>query len=299
MAKAKASKKVVKKPVVKKAVVSNKKKVVKKEAPKKKLDKKPAKKVVAKQKVEKKPAPKKEVAKKKETVKSPIVAKVKAKAAVKETKVSAKDKVKSKSKVEELEIDEDEKKPITDFEDDDDFDFGIDPDSEFSFEEELEIQEDIRHDLIEEVSALAEDFNVEEVFSALRDINFFSKQDTDDCREKICDNLSSMDGYCRLHYIKNWKSIKRKRIILKEGKLVALVEELIRKYPANLIELVANDLMDDKQFFQALKAMNIETTIDYDDTETYGDLEDDDDTDINVETRGFSGGKALDDDDFV
>ena len=39
------------------------------------------------------------------------------------------------------------------------------------------------------------------------------------CREVACEGLGTTAGYCRLHYIKNWRKIKRKEVILKEGKL--------------------------------------------------------------------------------
>ncbi len=39
------------------------------------------------------------------------------------------------------------------------------------------------------------------------------------CREVACEGLSTSSGYCRMHYIKNWKKIKRKDLILQEGQL--------------------------------------------------------------------------------
>src|SRR3954449_3423286 len=32
------------------------------------------------------------------------------------------------------------------------------------------------------------------------------------CREIACEGLATSGGYCRLHYIKNWKKIKRKEV---------------------------------------------------------------------------------------
>lgn len=51
------------------------------------------------------------------------------------------------------------------------------------------------------------------------------------CRENGCENVASTKGFCRLDYIKNWKKIKRKEMILKEGKLNQYIEELVSKYP--------------------------------------------------------------------
>src|SRR5690606_34235202 len=47
------------------------------------------------------------------------------------------------------------------------------------------------------------------------------------CREVGCESLATSGGYCRLHYIRNWKRIKRRELILKEGKLNRYIEELV------------------------------------------------------------------------
>ena len=70
--------------------------------------------------------------------------------------------------------------------------------------------------------------------------------DSEVCREIACEGLSTTAGYCRLHYIKNWRKIKRKEIILKEGKLNQYIEELVAKYPDKYIEAIRQDLATDK-----------------------------------------------------
>ena len=62
------------------------------------------------------------------------------------------------------------------------------------------------------------------------------------CRENGCENQSTTKGYCRLDYIKNWKKIKRKEMILKEGKLNQYIEELVSKYPDKYIDVIRQDL---------------------------------------------------------
>jgi len=102
-------------------------------------------------------------------------------------------------------------------------------------------------------------------------------------------------GYCRYHYIKNWKAIRKKSAILKEGKLQQFVEELISKYPAKYIEAIMKDLGGEKDFYQALKDLNIDAN--YQDDEAGSDLDIDDD--IAVETRGYGVRLNYDDEEII
>ena len=78
------------------------------------------------------------------------------------------------------------------------------------------------------------------------------------CREVACEGLSTTAGYCRLHYIKNWKKIKRKELILKEGKLNQYIEELVAKYPDKYIEAIRQDLASDKDFAKVIYDLDLD-----------------------------------------
>ncbi len=78
------------------------------------------------------------------------------------------------------------------------------------------------------------------------------------CREVACEGLGTSAGYCRLHYIKNWKKIKRKEVILKEGKLNQYIEELVAKYPEKYIEAIRQDLANDKEFAKVIVDLDLE-----------------------------------------
>jgi hypothetical protein len=78
------------------------------------------------------------------------------------------------------------------------------------------------------------------------------------CREVACEGLSTTAGYCRLHYIKNWKKIKRKEVILKEGKLNQYIEELVVKYPDKYIEAIRQDLASDKDFAKVIYDLDLD-----------------------------------------
>jgi len=87
------------------------------------------------------------------------------------------------------------------------------------------------------------------------------------CREVACEGLATTASYCRLHYIKNWKKIKRKEIILREGKLNQYIEELVVKYPDKYIEAIRQDLASDKDFSKIIYDLDLDEGIEDFDTE--------------------------------
>jgi hypothetical protein len=82
------------------------------------------------------------------------------------------------------------------------------------------------------------------------------------CREVACEGLATSVGYCRMHYIKNWKKIKRKEVILKEGKLNQYIEELVAKYPDKYIEAIRQDLANDKDFAKVIYDLDLDESVD-------------------------------------
>jgi hypothetical protein len=91
------------------------------------------------------------------------------------------------------------------------------------------------------------------------------------CREVACEGLGTSAGYCRLHYIKNWKKIKRKEVILKEGKLNQYIEELVSKYPEKYIEAIRLDLANDKEFAKVIVDLDLDENDDDFDSEGSGE----------------------------
>ena len=85
-----------------------------------------------------------------------------------------------------------------------------------------------------------------------------STHDDSVCREVACENLATTGTYCRLHYIKNWKKIKRKELILKEGKLNRYIEELVAMYPDKYIEAIRQDLAHDKDFAKVITDLDLD-----------------------------------------
>ncbi|EQC45717.1 hypothetical protein [Bacteriovorax sp. Seq25_V] len=174
-----------------------------------------------------------------------------------------------------LDFDDSPKKSKYETDDDDQQEF------DFSAKTEKRVLAEFKDTLVEEVELLAEDHNLKDIFEAIQTLGFFVS-DADDCREKGCDNPATTLGYCRYHYITNWKAIKRKQSILEEGKLQQFIEELVAKYPAKFIEGILSDLEDEKTFINVLKELNIDADDSFDELD---DLDEEDDQDIAFETK--------------
>jgi len=101
------------------------------------------------------------------------------------------------------------------------------------------------------------------------------------CRVKDCDQVSTVDGYCRYHYLAYWKKIQVRKKILSEGKLERYVEELTARYPDKFLDMLRKDLRSEKDFLAAIQELEI------DESSTEGDMEDETQTYID-EVRGMS-----------
>ena len=93
-----------------------------------------------------------------------------------------------------------------------------------------------------------------------------SRQDAGDvCRELACEMLATSATYCRMHYIKNWKRIKAKEVLLQEGKLDRYIGELVAKYPDKYLESIRQDLQSDRDFLKVVRDLEIvDTSLDED-----------------------------------
>jgi flagellar biosynthesis GTPase FlhF len=148
---------------------------------------------------------------------------------------------------------------------------------------------DLEGKIGDEIAELREHFNWKEIAEAIGTMDFFIDAKNDECVEKGCDNIRTTQSYCRLHYLRNWKVIQKKRDILKEGKLQEYIEELISKYPPKYIEALLSDLSDDKEFYTVLNQLNITSEFDFEEDEfVNADDDDDDGDDIGIETISSS-----------
>ncbi len=153
---------------------------------------------------------------------------------------------------------------------------------------------DLEGKIADEIAELREHFNWKDIAESIGTMDFFIDPKNDECIEKGCDNIRTTQSYCRLHYLRNWKVIQKKRDILKEGKLQEYIEELISKYPIKYIEALMSDLSDDKEFYKVLNELNITSEFDFEEEDFENVADDDDDgDDIGIET--ISGGMRYED----
>jgi hypothetical protein len=152
-----------------------------------------------------------------------------------------------------------------------------------------QILADIEGKIADEIAELREHFNWKDITEAIGTMDFFIDAKNDECIEKGCDNIRTTQSYCRLHYLRNWKVIQKKRDILKEGKLQEYIEELISKYPVKYIEALLSDLSDGKEFYKVLNELNITSEFDFEEDDFENAADDDaDDDDIAIETISSS-----------
>jgi len=80
------------------------------------------------------------------------------------------------------------------------------------------------------------------------------------CREPGCEHELLLSGYCRLHYIKNWRKVKRKEAILASGQLNNYVEELVSKYPDKYLDVIRLDLATEKDWVKVVVDLELESS---------------------------------------
>lgn len=79
------------------------------------------------------------------------------------------------------------------------------------------------------------------------------------CREPGCEHDFILTGFCRMHYIKNWRKIKRKEAILASGQLNNYVEELVSKYPDKYLDVIRQDLASEKDWSKVVVDLELDS----------------------------------------
>lgn len=62
------------------------------------------------------------------------------------------------------------------------------------------------------------------------------------CKEGDCQNASTTEGFCRLHYLRNWKTIRDGKHRRAAKKLNSYIEDVIRRHPDRYMEVIKKDL---------------------------------------------------------
>lgn len=62
------------------------------------------------------------------------------------------------------------------------------------------------------------------------------------CKEEDCKNAATSGGYCRLHFLKNWKRLKEEEHERAAKKLNRYVESIMRRHPERYVEIIKKEL---------------------------------------------------------
>lgn len=76
------------------------------------------------------------------------------------------------------------------------------------------------------------------------------------CAQAKCKQPISIHGFCRLHYIANWRAIKFDKKVKAERRLNAYVDHLAKKYPKSYLDKIRENLSDDDKFRQTMEEIN-------------------------------------------
>lgn len=66
------------------------------------------------------------------------------------------------------------------------------------------------------------------------------------CKEEGCHNAQTTAGYCRVHYLKNWRRIKKEQQERAAKRLNRYIEAIYHKHPKKYIEVIKEDINSDK-----------------------------------------------------
>ena len=67
------------------------------------------------------------------------------------------------------------------------------------------------------------------------------------CDEAGCRELQTTSGFCRLHYIKNWREIVQERKLKAREKLSKFVEGMSERYGDDYVEVLQDTMGSDEQ----------------------------------------------------
>lgn len=79
------------------------------------------------------------------------------------------------------------------------------------------------------------------------------------CAQAKCKGSAENSGYCRLHYLANWKRIKLNNQLKAEARLNQFVDKLAKKYPDSFMEKIKEGVESEDRFFEIAKELDIES----------------------------------------
>lgn len=222
------------------------------------------------------------------TKKVPVAAKNNAKANISVTEKAPQKPAKSDTK---LNVKVKAKSKKAEKKSDDDIESDLIGDDEFGeseiaeYEEDLKAVEDDEDDSSLELSEEEEDLDKkdEEVYLTDSDGRRL-------CKVRDCDQVSTVDAYCRYHYLLLWKKIQTRKHILNDGKLEKYLEDLTSRYPDKFLEVIKKDLKTEKDFLSVIQEMEL-------DENALAETENEDEVQsFSDEIRGIGDAPSMDDD---
>ena len=66
------------------------------------------------------------------------------------------------------------------------------------------------------------------------------------CKYEGCHNAQTTAGYCRVHYLKNWKTIKKEQQERAAKRLNRYIEAICKKHPKKYIEVIKDEINNDR-----------------------------------------------------
>jgi len=79
------------------------------------------------------------------------------------------------------------------------------------------------------------------------------------CAQGKCGHPAETSGYCRLHYLSNWKRIKLNDQLKAEARLNHFVDKLAKKYPESYMEKIKEGVESEERFIEITKELDVES----------------------------------------
>ncbi len=78
------------------------------------------------------------------------------------------------------------------------------------------------------------------------------------CAESRCKAPAATEGYCRLHYLRNWRELKSDQKDKAEKRLNSYIDRLMKKYPGEYLDKLKESLESEEKFREAMSEVDLE-----------------------------------------
>ena len=77
------------------------------------------------------------------------------------------------------------------------------------------------------------------------------------CRYDKCNDIATVDSYCRYHYLFFWNTICNRRKLLEEGSLKKVVEDIVVDLSPKTYQMLAEHMQSDSDFLDAVNEFDL------------------------------------------